>query len=190
MTIGNSDAVTLGAGFLYAAPLATTDPADGTTALASAWREIGFTEDGSEFQYALTAEDVFVAESFDPVKIATTTRAASVTFQMAENTRQNLALALNVGANEVNDGTAFEPPDVGTEVRIKLVWQNWDNDDAPGDAATDCRWIFRQCFQGAPITTAHRKAPQKGLIPVTFRLELPSAAKLFKVFPTSSGLIA
>lgn len=177
--MGDSAAVILGPGLLFAAPIGTTEPTSASATLNVAFRAVGYTEDGSAFDYELTNEAIEVAEEFDPVKYATTARRSSVTFQMAEVTKANLALALNDGAAETNNAVAYEPPDPGDEVRVILVW---DGDDGQ-------RWIYRQCFQGDSISIQRRKAPQKGLIPVTFRLEKPTGQAPFKVFPSATGLV-
>lgn len=185
---GNSDAVVFGPGTLYWAPIGTSEPTSASAALPSAWTEIGYTEDGSEFQYEITNEGVEVAEEFDPIKYGTTARRGSVSFQMAELTRQHLALALNAvtEASAGDSGDSFEPNAVGSEERLMLVWDK----DATANGEK-VRWIFRKCFQGDPITTAHRKAPQKALLPVTFRLEVPSdGSETFIVYPDANGLVA
>lgn len=179
MPTGNVDEVLIGAGTLYVAPIGTADPTSASAALPSAWREIGWTEEGSTFEYEISNEGIEVAEEFDVVKYATTSRAASVSFQMAQASRQNLALALNAGANAANDGTSFEPPAVGSEVRVKLAL---DTDEG-------ARWVFRRAFQGTSISMQRRKAPNKALIAVSFRLEKPTGEEPFIIFPTASGQI-
>ena len=72
VTVGNPDEVLLGAGTLYVAPIGTTEPTSASAALPSAWREVGWTEDGSTINYVMTSADVNVEEEFDPVKIVTT----------------------------------------------------------------------------------------------------------------------
>lgn len=178
--MGVSNDVQLGPGLLYVAPVGTAEPTSASAALATAWREIGFTEEGSQFTYELSSEDVFVAEEFDPIRVATTSRTATLAFQMAEVTRRNLALALNVGANEADDGTWFEPPDVGSEVRVMIVHE-------PEEPAS--RWIFRQCFQTGSIEMSRKKAPDKALIPVEFKLEKPTGLRSFRVYPDADGRI-
>lgn len=189
MAIGTVESIGIGPGILYAAPVGTTEPSTSTAILPSAYREIGYTEDGSEFQYETTSEDVMVAEELDPVKIMVTGRKAAFVFQMAELTRANLALAFNMGANAVNDATLLEPPSPGSEVRIMLVWQNYDNDDGAGSATTSARWLMRQALQGAPLTTAFKKAPAKSLIPVTFKAEKPTNKQPLAIWGTSSGTL-
>jgi hypothetical protein len=178
--MGTPTNVLLGPGDIYVAPLGTAEPASASAALAAAWRAVGYTEEGNTFEYEIRTEPIEVAEEFDPVKIAMVGRSCSVTFSMAELTRQNLALALNMGAAEANDATSLEPPDPGAEIRIMLVF------DAEESAA---RWIFRRAFSSDAIEIARKKAPDKALVPVKFALEKPTGAKLFKVFPGSDGRV-
>lgn len=183
---GTPSAVAIGPGRLWIAVLGTTEPSDGSTALPSAWKAIGYTDTGHAFTTEITTEAVEVAEEIDPIRYVNTKRASSIQFSMAEATRRNLARALNVGAYEVNDGTAFEPPTPGTEVRTMIVW-----DSADSAGATNARWLFRQCYQSDAIEIAHRKAPEKALIPVRFNLEKPDSLAPYKVWPvTATGLVA
>jgi hypothetical protein len=188
--VGDVAAVQLGPGGWFVAPLGTANPTSASGALNAAYVEVGWTEDGGEFAYELTTEDVYVAELFDPIKVATTSRKASFSIQLAETNRRNLALALNAGAGAGNTAQGLSAPAVGSEVRTQWVWEG-DNGQ---------RWDFRQCFQSAAITIKRAKAPAKSLIPVTYKLELPTTAvaappvgsngrELFWVFPTATGQI-
>lgn len=182
---GNADAVQLGPGRLYVAPLGTSEPTSASAALPSAWSPIGYTEDGNAFASDLTSEPVEVAEELDPIAYENTRRLNRLTFQMAEATARNLVLALGGGAAQANDGSSVEPPDAGSEVAVMLIW---DSDETPG--ATNVRWLYRQAKPSGTIEIGRRKAPGKTLIPVTFNLEKPSSAKPFKVFPNAAGDIA
>lgn len=177
--MADSDAIQLGPGTLYVASIGTTDPTSATAALPSAWRQVGYTEEGSTFTRDLTVEEVFVAEAIDPVRSDVTASVAKLALQMAEMTRSNLALALNMGPDEANNATVLEPPTPGTEVRVKIVL------DTQGGA----RWLFRKCFNGGSLSMARQKAPNKALIPVEFSLELPTGATAFAVYPTADGYI-
>lgn len=179
VTTGNPDEVLLGAGTLYAAPIGTTEPVDASTALPSAWREIGWTEDGSTINYELQTADVEVEEEFDPVKVVTTKRIGEVSFQMAQVTRANLALALNKGASSQTGTGILEPPDPGDEVRVMLVL----------DTEEGARYIFRRCVQSGRISINRKKAPDKATIPVTFKLEKPSGDAPFGVFPSATSTV-
>jgi hypothetical protein len=173
--MGTPGNVLIGPGDLYVAPIGTAEPASATAILNAAFRLVGYTEDGTTFNYEITTEDILVAEEFDPVMIATTGRTGSVAFQMAEATRQNLALALNAGADAATSGT-LEPPDPGSEVRVMILLQTEEG----------ARWLFRRCLQSGSIEIQRDKAPAKALLPVTFKLEKPSGAKPFIVWPSLS----
>lgn len=177
--MADSDAVIFGPGTLRVAPIGTAEPASASATPNAAFRLVGYTEEGSAFDYELSNEPIEVAEEFDPIAYATTARRASVTFQMAEVTKANLALALNAGADYVDNSVPFEPPDPGDEVRCMILW---DGDNGQ-------RWLYRRCFQGDSISVQRRKAPQKALIPVTFRLEKPTGLAPFKVYPNADGLV-
>lgn len=182
---GNAENISLGAGRLYVAPLGTDEPTVASAALPSAWRAVGYTEDGTTITTELTNEEIEVAEEYDPVLYMMTKRKIMVAVQMAEATRRNLALALGVGANEANDGTSFEPPNPGDETGFMLVWDSED-DATNGD---NIRWLFRKCKISGSIETSRNKAPNKALLPIEVNVEKPSNLAPFKVFPNSSGLI-
>jgi hypothetical protein len=182
---GNPDNISLGAGRLYVAPLATTEPTVASAALPSAWRAVGYTEDGTTITTELNNEEIEVAEEYDPVLYVMTKRKVMVSVQMAEATRRNLALALGTGANEDNDGTSFEPPDPGDELGFMMVWDS--DDDAT--AGTNIRWLFRSCKISGSIVTQRNKAPNKALLPVEVNVQKPSGLAPFKVFPNADGLI-
>lgn len=173
--MGTPDNVSMGPGTIYVAPIGTTEPTDNTTALPSAWRAIGYTEEGSVFTFDTSVEDIDVAEEFYPVATKVTAVSASVSFAMAEPTQQNLALALNTGAAG-GAGASFEPPAPGTEVRVMFAV----------DKENGARWVFRKCFQAGSIEIANRKAPDKTLLAVEFRLEKPTGVQPWKVFKSTT----
>lgn len=181
---GTTGNVELGPGRLYVAPLGTAEPASCSAVLPSAWRAVGYTEDGSAFSTALTQSEVDVAEEVDPILYVLTKRANTLVVTMAEMTRRNLALALGSGANAANDATAYEPPNPGAEVAVMGVWDSQDTPDANNE-----RWLFRQMKSGGTITIPRRKAPAKATIAVTFSLEKPSGLAPFKVFPNQAALV-
>lgn len=174
----DSSLIQLGPGTLRSAPLGTAEPPDIATAYAAAWIDLGYTEEGSAFSYALTSENVPVAEEFDPVKVVTTGRTASVAFALAQVTAENLKRSLNGGTITTAVGiVTFEPPAPGAEVRRMLAWDSEDGQE---------RWIFRQCFQTGNVEIARRKAPAKATIPTVFTLEKPTGLQPFKaIFVTA-----
>lgn len=177
--MGTPTNLTVGPGLLYVAPIGTTEPTSASSTLPSAWRAVGYTEEGTTFTEDRTNEGLEVAEEFYPVRYATTSITNSVAFAMAEATRQNLALALNSGAAALNDASYFEPPAPGSEVRVMIVLQTDDG----------ARWIFRQCFNGGTVELRRQKAPDKTLIATEFRLEKPTGLQPWRVYPNASGLI-
>lgn len=179
--------LSLGAGKVYVAPLGTTEPTDLATALPAAWVPVGYTSEGSEFSYEYQTDPVEVAESLEPIKYTTTMRSGSVAFAMAEVTATNLKTAFNGGTVSALTGTApnqfytFEPPAIGSEVRLMVVFESEDKQE---------RWLFRQCFQGGTVNVARRKGADKASLPVSLRIEKPATGSLapFKVFLKDSRL--
>jgi hypothetical protein len=175
----NAAAVRFGKpGKLRIAPLGTTEPTDTTSAWPAGWIPLGYTDEGSVFNYEISTDNVEVAEELDILARVTTGRDASVEFALAEITKRNLNIAFN-GGIIVGDGLAweFEPPDLGSETRVMLGW------DAGFNVATnDLRMIFRQCLQGGSIGLENRKGATKSTISANFQLEKPaSGAKLLKI---------
>lgn len=180
--------VKTGPGLIYVAPVGTTEPTTASAALPSAWRPIGYTEDGVTINYGITNEPVEVAEEFDPLRYETTAREGSVAFSMAEVSRRNLLLVLNKGVDDATTGS-IEPPAPGSEVRVMLALDSAGSSASPNTApgSTNARWVWRQCIQAEAIEMQRAKAPGKALIPATFRLEKPSSLQPFIVFPDING---
>lgn len=186
VTTGNPDEVVMGAGVLYAAPIGTADPTTSTAAAfaaevtgSSAWREIGWTDAGSTVENNVTISPVKVEEEFYAVKYPVTDIEAFVGFAMKQANRQNLALAMNAGANAANDDTPFEPPQPGDEVRVKLALVTDDG----------AAWLFRRCINGESIKIDRKKAPNAALLPVKFGLEKPTGSQPWVCVPNADGVI-
>lgn len=184
---GTTNSVVIGPGRLYAAPIGTTEPASCSAALPSAWRVIGYTEEGSAFSTELTSEAIEVAEELDPIFWLNSRRTSSLALAMAEATRQNFGLALAdmTAAFASNSAASFDPPDPDDTGACMLVWDKLDD-----LSALNVRWLFRQVKPSGTVELAHRKSPTKTVIAVTFNLEKPTSAAPFRVFPNSSGLIS
>ena len=183
----SSTETALDPGLLYVAAIGTTEPTTSSdlaaATLPSAWREVGYTEDGSVFKYDVKSEDIEVAEELDPIGSAITGRTGTLEFKMAQATRRNLYLALNMGAAGANDGTTIEPPDPSGMVRVMLL-------HVSNDAGSVRGTLFRQCFNVGGLEEDFSKAPKKVLIPVMFKLEKPTSKKPFITFPNANGVIA
>lgn len=183
---GSSANVQLGPGRLYVAPLGTAEPTTNDSALPSAWRPIGYTEEGSAFSTTLTNSEVEVAEEVDPILYVLSKRTNTLALTMAETTRKNLGLALGDMTAAFASGSAeFEPPDPGEEEACMLLW---DSAESPTDPL-NTRWLFRQAKPGGTIELPRRKSPAKATIAVTFSLEKPAAATPYKVWPNDNSLI-
>lgn len=168
-TRGTPGALALGPGYLYLAPIGTTEPTDLVAtwaAVSAAWTLLGFTDTGSTFNYQLNTSQVLVAETLDPISNAPDSRDMSVQFSMAEITATHLKYAFNGGTITTASGCVyFEPPDLGTEVRVMLGFQSEDGTE---------RWIYRQCFNNGQVALPRQKGSAKAVIPVQFLLELPA----------------
>jgi hypothetical protein len=181
MARGTASALGLGPGYLYFAPLGTTEPVDLTTPWASvsaSWVTVGYTEDGSELQYNPSTSPVDVAEELDHIQVVTTGRDSTVAFAMSQITNTNMKLAFNGGVITAGTGiVTFEPPDLGTEVRTMLGFESEDHTE---------RWVYRQAYQTGTVTLGRHKGANNAAISVQFALEKPATgSRLFKaIFQT------
>lgn len=183
---GTPGNVHLGAGRFWVAPVGTTEPTDASSALPSAWRPIGYTEDGTTVTIEITTEEIEVAEEYDPIDEVNTKRTTMLKIQMAEATRRNLALIVSGVADAANDATAYEFPDPGDEVKFMGVW---DSEETAAGNDENKRWLFRECKPTGSIETQRNKAPNKALLPIEIKCVKPVGASPVKVFPNASGQI-
>lgn len=182
---GTPSNVKLGPGRLYFAPIGTAEPTTCSAALPSAWKPVGYTENGTEVTIDISAEDIMVAEELDPIDRVTVSRTIRLVVEMAESTKSRLLLAMGGGAGNTDDSTPFELPAAGAEVPVMLVW---DEEDTP--TAANRRWLFRSAYSAGSITTARRKAPAKSTITATFTSVKPSATtEAIRIFPNASGQV-
>ena len=177
-------------GYLYWAPLASTEPTNTvagskfTDSWPVAWINLGATEDGSEFSYETSVEAVRVAEFFDPIKWASTDRSGSMAFNLADWTLTNMSRALNGGTKTVVSGTgattltSYTPPNPGAEVRAMIGWESLD---------ATVRLICYQTLCSGTISSAFRKAPAYATIPCTFNFEVPAAGSPFKYYTAGTA---
>lgn len=189
----NAAAVRFGKpGKLYIAPLddgaavptPTPEPGNEKDVWPAGWVPLGYTDEGSVFNYEISMDNVEVAEELDPIARVTTGRDASIEFALAEITYKNLTLAFN-GGIVVGDGLAweFEPPELGKETRVMVGWDAYND---PAD--NDLRMIFRRCLQGGSIGMENRKGTTKSVISASFQLEKPHDNKPLLVIYGSGNL--
>jgi hypothetical protein len=180
---GDPQQVRVGPGWLYIAPVGTDEPddLDGTFGIdggtsepdLSPWVPVGYTNEGSSFTFGATFEDVTVEEELEPIEVLQTARNISVNFAAAELTAANLQTAMNGGEVTTAAGiVTFEPPDAGDYTPVALAWQADDDLE---------RWIFRRCIQVGDADIPRRRAPNKAVIPMQFRVTTPKdGSKSFK----------
>jgi hypothetical protein len=176
MARGNPQNISLGPGYLYIAAIGTTEPTDLVTAWSSvsaSWVALGYTDQGSEFDYQLNTSPVDVAEELDPLSNAPDGRASSVKFALSEITATNLKRASNGGTISTATGqVTFEPPDLGTEVRVMIGFESEDHTE---------RWVWRQCLMSGQLTIQRQKGANNATMACEFMLEKPaSGARLYK----------
>lgn len=173
----------VGPGKLYIAPLESTLPTDLATAWDAAWVELGYTEEGHEFEIAPTFEDLEVAESLEPLDTFETTRLLNVRFTARQYTARNLQIAQNGGTIVTGTGiVTFEPPETGDRTAVMIGWEADDNLQ---------RKVWKQCIQTGSVTTAARKAPTAQSVPMDFRVLVPDDGSIpwFEIFEdTLDGL--
>jgi hypothetical protein len=175
MPTGNPEQVRVGPGWLYIAPLDTTEPTDLSTAWETVdadWTNLGYTDGGTSFVFDQTFEDINVDQEYDPIAVLQTARSISVNVMAAELTAANLEIAFNGGVIDTPGGgvTTFEPPDAGDFTHVMVGWE-----------ATDAleRWVFRKCLQVGSVEIARRKAPDKSVVPLSFRAIKPEGSAAF-----------
>lgn len=154
-------------GVLYWAPLSSVEPTVASGTPSGAWTQIGFTEQGHDFDMNVSSTSLFVAEASDPVKIVNPQRESTVSFAMAEVTLANLKLALGGGTITGSSPNAkFEPLlNANDAQRVMLLWQSTD---------LSRMYIYRQAVQKGSVKVTHTKA-KLTTYTVQFGLEVPNS---------------
>jgi hypothetical protein len=175
-------------GFLFLAPLASTLPtmaAAGSTYDADtwpvAWKAVGATEDGSEFNYEMKVEPITAAELFNAIQFAPTEVSTSLSFTMLDYTLHNLRRSMNAPTSNVTtvSGTGatlsskLSPPTPSQIVRCMVGWESLDH---------TLRLVGTQCIQGGSMTTAFKRSPDKAGIAVTWNFEQPASGDAFNFY--------
>lgn len=170
--VGTPANVRVGPGWLYIAPLGSTEPTDLAAAWDAAWVALGYTDEGPEFVFDRTVEEVMVAEELDPIKIFETRRSARVNVAAAEMTARNLQVALNGGTINVGGTvTTFEPPDAGDFTYVMIGWEATDGLE---------RWIFRKALSSDTVSIPRRRSPEKAIIQLGFQVVKPDSGAAWK----------
>lgn len=169
-------------GYLWWAPAGTAEPTHTVagSVFTDAWPVgfllLGATEEGSNFSFQTTTEQITVAEFLDPLKYVSTGRSGSIAFALASITATNMKRALN-GGTITTTGTgattmsAYTPPVLGAEVRCVIGWESQDSTE---------RLIAYQTFNTGQVSVQRRKGAAKATLPVEFGLEVPASGLPFK----------
>jgi hypothetical protein len=189
MGVFNSNNVKIGPGTLYAAPIGTSEPVSVTGAWPAGWTPLGYTDQGSSFQFGPQVAAVMVEEEFWPLQQAVVSYSGKLDFVLAETTRQNLLFALNagIGSSTVSaaegsngDGSLWaEPPAQGTEVRVMLGWDSLPEAATAGNDPVG-RLIVRKALQVGQVTRLARKGNNKSMYACSFALEKPTGVQPFR----------
>lgn len=186
--------VKISPGTLYIAPLGNAEPTGVTGAWPTGWVELGYTDQGSTFQFGPTTAQVTVEEEFFPVDEVIVSYAGKVTFVLAETTRQNLAISLNAGvpgsagfasdtqATNVDGSLTQEPPDPGEDQRVAIGWDSLQKGVTSG---TDpfCRFVVRKTLQAGQVTRTARKGNNKAMYSCDFAIIKPAGnTRAFKFY--------
>lgn len=166
------------------------DYGDGTAELALTGRDtpmsgvdgaymVGYTDAGSEYQYAISSEGVPVAEEVEDIGTYVTSVTQQVTFTMAEPTARNLQAAINGGLQRTSDTDPIGFAVPGQEKRVTIVL----------DANNGARWVFRKTLQGGTTTVPFAKGPDKHQIAAEFHVEKVDANPSVRILPNDDGLV-
>lgn len=183
LVTGDADQVRVGPGKLWLAPYGTTLPTAIDATLDAAFKEIGFTTEGSALTYSQTAEGVEVAERLRPVKTIITAVEMTFEFTMAQISPENLRLATNSPAESITtsgDTVTFTWPKSGGSARQSIVWQADDDLEM---------LVLAKCFAGGDITIPRRKGTEPAAIGVTFTVE-ENASGADAYLMTDASLVA
>ena len=190
--MADSTKVKVGPGTLYVAKLGSTEPTSISGAWPSAWHQLGYTDAGSVFSYSTSFEDIEVEEELFPVDSDAIRAAGSMTFALAEQTANNLLIALNAGTvddrvsaatGSFTDGVWVEPVVLGSEKKVMIGWDALDYNQA-GSAFG--RIVARQCIQTGDLSITRRKGNNKATYSCVFTFQKPTGSQPFRAFfPTA-----
>lgn len=176
--------IKVAAGTLYAAPIGTSEPTSVSGAWPTGWAALGYTEQGSEFDFGPAVTPITVEEEYYPIRQAITSYTGKITFVLAELTQQSLTLAMNagIGTSVVSSSQPSapagqfyqEPVSPGSEVRVMLGWGTEFEGATTSNPDAFQKFIWRQCLQVGQVKRTFRKGANKASYSVEFALEKPS----------------
>jgi hypothetical protein len=101
-------------GNLYKAPIGTAMPSDTTTALAVAWKELGYTETGPSMSVDASKEQFTPWQAVSPVREVITSQMVTATFTLWQRNAETLKLAWGGGTVTGTTTRVYTPPAVAT----------------------------------------------------------------------------
>ena len=114
MALEANEIYVAGTGLICSAPEDTAMPAtppDGLVSPVTPWIDHGYaTEDGVEFTFGKSTDELKGWQSFDTLRLLTTEAPKSVKFTLMQANADNLLLALGGGETDVDTGL-YTPPD-------------------------------------------------------------------------------
>ncbi|MEO6629215.1 MAG: hypothetical protein ABIP03_11685 [Aquihabitans sp.] len=99
-------------GHLYKAIVGSTMPTDTTTALAVAWKELGYTETGPKLSVDTKMESFIPWQSLSPVREALVEQTVTAEFALWQRNADTLKLAWGGGTVTGTTTRVFTPPSV------------------------------------------------------------------------------
>lgn len=155
---------------LYGGAFGATEPADSavnTTPQASAWSDVGGTQDGVTLSIDQSYGELDVDQLVDRVGSRLTKRDFSIKTSLAEPTLANMALVLNGGTAASGAGWASYEPNAASSATQPLyralLFDGW----APGASPFNRRVILRKTLSTDAVEMGYTKDKQT-LFAVTF----------------------
>ena len=122
--------IVAGTGAVSAAAEGTALPADLVTPLPAAWIDVGYiSEDGVQFTFDRTQEEINAWQVSTPVRVLTTAEPISIAFELEQFDREAVLLAFRGGTFAGSTAPfTYTPPDAGASDVRALVIDGIDGD--------------------------------------------------------------
>ena len=186
-TSGAINEVLIGTGVLYVADRTASGLAfpgdDGSgnwqsvATASSAWRDIGYSEDGWTLEMDRTFEDILVAEEVDPIKTIKTAQEARLMGELSQASLANLSVAMGqIDSYVSEDDSDFA---AGYDVVKSPITDSFSEMAAlllaEGPAGADRHIQMPRVVSVGAFSMSHAKAPQKVVIATEFKLLVPDS---------------
>lgn len=180
----SSNAVVIaGSGAVHVAPVGTALPTDSTTALNSAFIDLGYiNDDGATFRDEKTKEPITSWQTFYAIKYVVTDASAELEFVLQQWDKNTVPLAF--GGGTVTAPTAgnfrYEPPDP-EDIDERALVLSWNYDSA----------VFRLVVPKVMVTSgveSQLTKAQAAELPITVGVVGTDGAKPWLLYTTHSSL--